>query len=182
MSDALYPVFDKSGKHLYFTASTDLGLSAGREGALFLQEGSPVLWSPKDEPSALTLHKFDLSERKTDKVLEGVNAFTLSADGEKMLYLQDEKWFIASTAEEPKPGEGEIMLGELSLGHVFVWGGETPEVKKVPVGLLGADYEIGNGRYRFARVYSGENWNPELRAPLTQPGANVAAGEYLPLL
>ena len=49
----------------------------------------------------------------------------------------------------------------------------------MPGGLLGADYEIENGRYRFARVYNGENWNPQLRAPLTQPGVNVAAGEYL---
>ena len=46
-------------------------------------------------------------------------------------------------------------------------------------GLLGADYAIDNGRYRFARVYNGENWNPQLRAPLTQPGVNVAQGEYL---
>jgi tricorn protease len=45
--------------------------------------------------------------------------------------------------------------------------------------LLGADYEIANGRYRFARVYAGESWNPDLRAPLTQPGVNVKAGEYL---
>ena len=36
-----------------------------------------------------------------------------------------------------------------------------------------------NGRYQFVRVYSGENWNPQLRAPLTQPGVNVQAGEYL---
>src|SRR5262249_12141467 len=36
-----------------------------------------------------------------------------------------------------------------------------------------------NGRYRFARVYNGENWNPKLQAPLTQPGVNVTAGEYL---
>jgi tricorn protease len=28
-------------------------------------------------------------------------------------------------------------------------------------------------------VYNGENWNPRLNAPLTQPGVNVAAGEYL---
>jgi tricorn protease len=45
--------------------------------------------------------------------------------------------------------------------------------------LLGADYSIENGRYRFARVYSGENWNPDARAPLTQPGVHVVAGEYL---
>jgi tricorn protease len=52
-------------------------------------------------------------------------------------------------------------------------------VKRVQTGLLGADYEVANGRYRFARVYSGENWNPQLRAPLTQPGVNVKTGEYL---
>jgi tricorn protease len=73
----------------------------------------------------------------------------------------------------------EEMLGELTCGHVFVGGGDLPEVKRVGVGLLGADYKIENGRYRFARVFDGENWNPQLRAPLTQPGVNVAAGEYL---
>jgi tricorn protease len=73
----------------------------------------------------------------------------------------------------------EEMLGELTCGHVFVGGGDLPEVKRVGVGLLGADYRIENGRYRFARVYNGENWNPQLRAPLTQPGVNVVAGEYL---
>ena len=29
MSDALYPEFDKNGKYLYFTASTDMGLTTG---------------------------------------------------------------------------------------------------------------------------------------------------------
>ena len=73
----------------------------------------------------------------------------------------------------------EEMLGEMTVGHMFVGGGDFPEIKKTKVGLLGADYAIENGRYRFARVYSGENWNPKLHAPLTQPGVNVAAGEYL---
>ncbi len=73
----------------------------------------------------------------------------------------------------------EEMLGEMTVGHMFVGGGDRPEVKKVKVGLLGADYRIENGRYRFARVYNGENWNPKLRAPLTQPGVNVVPGEYL---
>jgi len=71
------------------------------------------------------------------------------------------------------------MLGELTVGHLFIFGGESPEVKRVQTGLLGADYKIENGRYRFARVYNGENWNTDLKAPLTQPGVNVVAGEYL---
>jgi tricorn protease len=71
------------------------------------------------------------------------------------------------------------MLGELTVGHLFIFGGDSPEVKRIQTGLLGADYKIENGRYRFARVYNGENWNPDLKAPLTQPGVNVVAGEYL---
>jgi tricorn protease len=73
----------------------------------------------------------------------------------------------------------EEMLGELTLGHVFVDGGDMPVVTRIAVGLLGADYRIENERYRFARIYGGENWNPQLRAPLTEPGVNVAVGDYL---
>ena len=51
--------------------------------------------------------------------------------------------------------------------------------KSVPGGLLGADYSVENGRYRFKKVYGGLNWTPQLRAPLTEPGVNVRAGEYL---
>ncbi len=71
------------------------------------------------------------------------------------------------------------MLGNMVVSHMGTGGGDTPEVKHVQTGLLGADYEVADGRYRFARVYSGENWNPQLHAPLTQPGVNVKAGEYL---
>lgn len=71
------------------------------------------------------------------------------------------------------------MLGEITIGHMFIGGGDLPEPKRVKGGLLGADYKIENGRYRIARVYNGENWNPDLRAPLTQPGVDVKAGDYL---
>jgi len=71
------------------------------------------------------------------------------------------------------------MLGELSVGHLYVGGGDTPQADRVRGGLLGADYKIENGRYRIARVYNGENWNPQTRAPLTQPGVNVNAGDYI---
>jgi len=71
------------------------------------------------------------------------------------------------------------MLGNLVVSHLGVGGGDTPDVKRVQTGLLGCDYKIENGRYRFARVFTGENWNPQATAPLTQPGVNVTAGEYL---
>jgi tricorn protease len=71
------------------------------------------------------------------------------------------------------------MLGNMTVSHLRAAGGDLPVPKRVRGGLLGADYRIENGRYRFARVYNGESWNPQLRAPLTQPGVNVIEGEYL---
>jgi tricorn protease len=72
------------------------------------------------------------------------------------------------------------MLSELAVGHSGMRPGErASEPKTVPGGLLGADYEIANGRYRFKKVYGGLNWSPGLRAPLTAPGVDVQAGEYL---
>jgi tricorn protease len=71
------------------------------------------------------------------------------------------------------------MLGEVTIGHMFIGGGDIPEAPKVKGGLLGTDYKLENGRYRFARIFNGENWNPDLRAPLTQPGVEVKVGEYL---
>jgi len=72
------------------------------------------------------------------------------------------------------------MSSELSVGHHRLSGGDSlAEVEAIPGGLLGADYVVENGRYRFAKVYGGLNWNPELRSPLTEPGVDAKAGEYL---
>lgn len=72
------------------------------------------------------------------------------------------------------------MLSELAVGHSRVTLGESVADKKsVPGGLLGADYEVANGRYRFKKIYTGLNFTAELRSPLTAPGVNVKEGEYL---
>ncbi|MBN2003532.1 MAG: PD40 domain-containing protein [Anaerolineae bacterium] len=71
------------------------------------------------------------------------------------------------------------MIGELRCGHAYVGGGDLPGPMPVKCGLLGADYEIVDGYYRIRRIYTGQNWHPELRAPLTEPGVNVAVGDYL---
>ena len=71
------------------------------------------------------------------------------------------------------------MLSEMTVGHLRGGGGAIPTAHAVPGGLLGADYEIANNRYRFKRIYTGENWNPDLQGPLAAPGLNVNAGDYL---
>ncbi len=72
-----------------------------------------------------------------------------------------------------------LMGGEQGVGHHFVAGGDAPETPGTPAGLLGADVTVDQGRYRITRIYTGENWNPDLRAPLSAPGIDVREGDYL---
>lgn len=72
------------------------------------------------------------------------------------------------------------MMGEICVGHMYIGGGDQPGgVAGTPTGALGADYEVANGKYRITRIYNGENWNPGLRAPLTEPGVNVKVGDFI---
>lgn len=228
-------------------AANYVSLSTGKAGVLFLSELADV---PRlSEPPLITVGKFDLSTRKTEPFVSGVSQFTVSENGEKVLFKQGPAptapWMIAGTAAAPKPGEGALnlaemevyvdpraewnqmyrevwriqrdflydpnhhglnipnaekeysvflaklggrddlnylfteMLGEVTVGHMFIRGGDIPKPREVKGGLLGADYQVANGRYRFARIYNGENWNPDLRAPLTQPAVDVKVGDYL---
>jgi tricorn protease len=240
--------FDNIGQRILalpIPARDYAGMTTGKSGTLYLLETPPGGLSVLIGGGGLVLHKFDLEKRKFDKLFEGITAFEVSANGEKMLYQLGPAWFIAATAGPLLPGQGMLkldeievlvdpkaewqqmyseawriqrdfiydpnihgldikateakyrpyldsvahradlnylfteMLGQTVLGHTFIAGGDMPETKKTKGGLLGADYRIENGRYRFARIYNGENWNPHLRAPLTQPGVNVTPGEYL---
>ena len=70
------------------------------------------------------------------------------------------------------------MMGELCCGHEYVGGGEMDEADEGPgVGLLGADIEHRDGRYIVKKIYRGQNWNPGLHSPLTEPGVNVSVGD-----
>ena len=76
---------------------------------------------------------------------------------------------------------GEV-LGELGNSHTYVSGGDDmPEERRVPTAYLGADFALdpASGRYRFAVVFPGDNTREKYRSPLTAPGVDVRAGEYL---
>ncbi len=74
----------------------------------------------------------------------------------------------------------EQGLSNLVLGHVWAQGGgDYPKQDHVNVGLLGADYTIEDGHYRIARILQGENWNPKLRAPLTEAGVDAKEGDFI---
>ena len=100
-----------------------LNLEAGKSGILFLSEGPSVITEEDQDNLKQTIHKFDLSKRKVDKFLDEVNDFTVSANGEKLLYRKEEQWAITGTGEppsatppdKPKPGEGPLKLDTMEL-------------------------------------------------------------------
>jgi tricorn protease len=73
------------------------------------------------------------------------------------------------------------MFSELSVGHhrFSATGDRRVNPDVVPGGLLGADYETSNNRYRIKKIYGGLNWSPDLRSPLTEPGVDVQVGDYI---
>ena len=73
----------------------------------------------------------------------------------------------------------ELVVGELALGHTYVGGGDVPDGDGPGTGLLGADLVADGDRYRIDRIFDGEQWNPNLNAPLRGPGQKVSEGDYL---
>lgn len=72
------------------------------------------------------------------------------------------------------------MIGELNVGHAYVGGGDKKEPQKINLGLLGARIsKDASGYYRIDKILKGENWNPELRSPLTDIGVNVKEGDFI---
>ena len=224
---------------LEIPARSYVSLHAGVVGTFFYTESE----DPFETSGAL--YRYDMEKREESQVTGGVSAYSVSADGKKLLYRSNKQWTLIDADGKPDestkpldlsglrllvdpPAEWaqmfreawrfqrdyfyvenvhgldldwawkayspwiehirhrddlnyvlDILGGETCVGHSFTAGGDMPTIDKVPVGLLGADLEIANGRYRIRKIYTGESWNPDLAAPLSGPGLNVNVGDYI---
>lgn len=218
-------------------------LEAGPPGTiLYLDRGAP---SPGPAPA--TLRRYGLAEGKATEHLDGILSYTVSADGQHLLYRAGgDRWGVVPATGRVQVGQGRLPVGtlatridpraewahifdeawriqreyfyspemhgadwksvyekyrplvdhvrhrsdltylmatvggELVVGHSYALGsGDVPSREPVQVGMLGADLAVESGRYRIRRIYRGENWNPDLRAPLSAPGVDVEEGDYL---
>jgi len=72
------------------------------------------------------------------------------------------------------------MIGELSIGHSYVGGGDKPAPVRIKMGLLGAKIvRDGSGYYKITRILKGENWTKEARSPLTEVGVDAREGDFI---
>lgn len=71
------------------------------------------------------------------------------------------------------------MMSEMVVGHNYVGAGDIPAGPNVNTGVLGADYEISNGKYRIRKIYNTLSWSPELKSPLAAAGLDIKAGDYI---
>lgn len=73
-----------------------------------------------------------------------------------------------------------LMLSELGTSHAYVQGGDMGiGTQPIPIGKLGADYEVSGDYVRFKKIYGGLNFEEPRRGPLGEPGVNVKEGDYL---
>lgn len=71
------------------------------------------------------------------------------------------------------------LIGELNAGHTYVTPGESPRVARVPVGVLGCEFEVEDGRYRISHLFDDRGWNTGEHNPLTAPGVDARVGDFL---
>ncbi|NPA37789.1 MAG: protease [Chlorobi bacterium] len=72
------------------------------------------------------------------------------------------------------------MIGEISIGHAYISGGDKPKPERIKTGLLGAKISKDeSGYFRIDEILPGENWVKKTRSPLTEVGVNVKEGDYI---
>src|SRR3984957_9139683 len=140
--------------------------------------------------------KFDHLREQVDPSLEWAemfeNAWRLERDLFYSPLMNGEDWRgvhdsylkllpLASSREDVNYVIGQ-MLGEIGNSHTYVGGGDDGDTgPPAHSALLGVDWALdpASGRYRFATIYPGDNTREAYRSPLTQPGLNLKAGDYL---
>ncbi len=225
----------------------NFGIEVAHDGNLYYiqssQPGSGI--KPDGQPTNINeLVRFDFEEKKAEKILEDVTAFTLSADGKMILTvsadgslktaeigkkLEPEKLNTSDVKVkiEPRAEWEQIfdevwrterdyfyaenmhgldwksvgkrykkllpyvtrradlnkllveMIAQMEVGHNRVFGGDLVTETPVPVGLFGADLRVVKNQYIIEKIYTGEKWNPSLKAPLSAPGIGASQGDTI---
>jgi tricorn protease len=225
MADAMEPAFDKDGRHLWFLASTNLGLGSGWANTsagladpqyglyvMVLRSSDPTPFPLKSDEEAapaparpdtgavqvridldgierrivpspmpvrryddvwtgpkgvvfvaervenqpgMVLHKFTLTDAKSDVFTRGVTRVALSADGKKILLQTGSQWSVVGTEAPPTAGRGGVTVAlRMQLDRQAEWQQVFDEVWHFErdffydPAMHGADWDAVRARYR----------------------------------
>lgn len=217
-----------------------------KTGHLLIAKGGPFFYGRESYEDG-SLHVFSMKDRELKRLADGINGWTLSADGSKVLVSQGADWNLydatpggadskktVSTAglrvdRNPKEEWRQIfdevwrryrdwfyvanmhgydwkaigdqyrgllehvahrsdlnyvmgeMIAELNVSHAYVAGGDYDLPPRPRVALPGARFELdkASGRYRIAKIFTGQNDEDRYRSPLTEVGVDVHVGDYV---
>lgn len=73
------------------------------------------------------------------------------------------------------------MVSELNVGHAYIQGGDFEIPERPQVALPGARFALDEktGRYRIARIFTGDPFDDKYRAPLAEVGVDARVGDYV---
>ena len=72
------------------------------------------------------------------------------------------------------------LIGELSVGHAYISGGDRPLPERIKTGLLGAKLsKHSSGYFKIDEIIEGANWSKKLKSPLTELGVDASNGDYI---
>ncbi|MGZ2369235.1 S41 family peptidase [Ancylomarina sp. YFZ004] len=84
-------------------------LETAKDGILMYTEQVP-------QQKGLSLHRFSLEKRESEKVVEGITKFGISAKGEKYYYVtKSEQYVISNVSDKPKPTEESLKIANVKI-------------------------------------------------------------------
>ncbi len=72
------------------------------------------------------------------------------------------------------------MLGELNVGHAYIFGGDMERARHIGVAGLGVDLEpVKSGAFRITKILKGDNWGDEPQNPFGGAFKDIKTGRYI---
>ncbi len=112
-----------------------------------------------EKNAAPSLVRFDLAKRKTATIVEALDSYRLSGDGEKVVLVQDKQIRVSPAASKADEESGQLVNVDLNrirvrLDPVSVWGQAFDEAWRLQrdffwtADMAGQDWDSVHSRYR----------------------------------
>ena len=115
--------------------------------------------SLEDKNAAPSLVRFDLAKRRTTTIVEALDSYRLSGDGEKVVFVQDKQIRVAPADAKADEESGQLVKVDLDrirvlLDPLSVWGQAFDEAWRLQrdffwtEDMAGQDWDSVHARYR----------------------------------